>query len=81
MIGRGGLAIPKIGKVIMNNNQPIKWVEVCQLILNYSRFERDQDAANYLPSRIKQWFSYLKRGYDKAECLFNEIKIEHFLIR
>lgn len=74
MIGRGGLALPNLAGVIKNGQKPLDWQSVCRLIIEYSHYDRDENSANFLPSRIKQWSSYLKREYDEAEPLFNEIK-------
>ncbi len=74
MIGRGGLALPNLANVIMHDDQPLSWKSACQLIIDYSKYDREMDVKNYLPSRIKQWFSYLKREYEEAEVLFQEIK-------
>ena len=56
------------------DDQPFSWKSACQLIIDYSKYDREMDVKNYLPSRIKQWFSYLKREYEEAEVLFQEIK-------
>lgn len=77
MIGRGGLSLPNLANVIINNDRPLSWKMVCQLIIDYSQYDRDNDARNYLPSRIKQWFSYLIREYGEAEDLFQDIKRLH----
>lgn len=77
MIGRGGLALPNLANVILKEEAPFSWMSVCQLILDYSKYSRDIDAKNYLPSRIKQWFSYLKREYIEADLLFQKIKTLH----
>lgn len=77
MIGRGGLALPNLAAVIRNGEQPMPWQQVCELIIQYSYYERDGDGADFLPSRIKQWFMYLKMQYPEAGPLFNQIKKYH----
>ena len=74
MIGRGGLALPNLASVIKDGNKPLDWPSLCRLIIDYSHYDRDENADHFLPSRIKQWFSYLKRDYVEAEKLFNKIK-------
>ncbi|PCJ32376.1 MAG: tRNA dihydrouridine(16) synthase DusC [Alphaproteobacteria bacterium] len=74
MIGRGVLCLPNLASVIKVNAVPMLWKEVCGLLISYANFTRPSQQRGYLPSRIKQWFSYLKRQYPEAEVLFEKIK-------
>ena len=74
MIGRGALSLPNLASVIRGDAEPLPWGEVCALLVRYATFARDVPARGYLPSRIKQWFSYLKRQYPEAPLLFEKIK-------
>ncbi len=74
MIGRGALCLPNLVSVIREDAEPMTWAEVCALLVSYAAFVRDTKARGYLPSRIKQWFSYLRREYPQADILFEKIK-------
>ncbi|HEC00196.1 MAG TPA: tRNA dihydrouridine(16) synthase DusC [Sphingomonadales bacterium] len=74
MIGRGALCLPNLVDVIRKDAAPMTWPEVCNLLLTYAAFRRDAHGRGYLPSRIKQWFSYLKRQYPEAIPAFEKIK-------
>ncbi len=74
MIGRGALCLPNLAPVIRKGAPPMSWEEVCDLLTEYAAFKREPQARGYLPSRIKQWFSYLKRQYPQAPVLFEKIK-------
>ncbi|MBL4604027.1 MAG: tRNA-dihydrouridine synthase [Emcibacteraceae bacterium] len=74
MIGRGGLSLPNLAEVIKNNAKPCAWSKTCEMIIKYSEYDRDGKSKNFLPNRIKQWLSYLKREYFEADELFREIK-------
>lgn len=74
MIGRGALCLPNLVSVIREDAAPLPWARVCELLIRYAAFVRDDKARGYLPSRIKQWFRYLKREYQQAPILFEKIK-------
>ncbi|VAV90717.1 tRNA-dihydrouridine(16) synthase [hydrothermal vent metagenome] len=74
MIGRGALCLPNLASVIRKGATPMPWEEVCDLLITYAAFKREGRGRGYLPSRIKQWFSYLKRQYPQAPVLFEKIK-------
>ncbi len=74
MIGRGALSLPNIADVIKNNDAPASWSDVCDALVLYSQYKRDDKKQNFLPNRIKQWFSYLKREYPEAAIMFQHIK-------
>lgn len=74
MIGRGALCLPNLSAVIQDDAAPMAWEKTCALLLDYAVFVRDDKQRGYLPSRLKQWFRYLKRQYPEAEILFEKIK-------
>lgn len=74
MIGRGALCLPNLASVIKVNAAPMPWKEACDILILYACFSRPSQQRGYLPSRIKQWFSYLKRHYQQAHILFEKIK-------
>ncbi|MBL4801843.1 MAG: tRNA-dihydrouridine synthase [Emcibacter sp.] len=74
MIGRGALCLPNLVSVIREDAAPMPWAEACGMLIRYAAFVRDAPARGYLPSRLKQWFRYLKREYEPAHLLFDKIK-------
>ncbi|MBT5074643.1 MAG: tRNA dihydrouridine(16) synthase DusC [Kordiimonadaceae bacterium] len=74
MIGRGGLSLPNLADVISKDEKPLSWQNACALIVKFAGARRDGKNANFVPNRIKQWLSYLKREYPEAEDLFGQIK-------
>lgn len=74
MIGRGALCLPNLAAVIRGDAEPLPWAELCNLLVRYASFKRAAQSRGYLPSRIKQWFHYLKRQYPQAVILFEKIK-------
>ena len=74
MIGRGGLSLPNLADTIKNDVAPLNWEGACRLLVRYSAYVRDDKSKNFLPNRIKQWFTYLRREYKQADDLFQEIK-------
>lgn len=74
MIGRGALSLPNLAGVVKKGETPLNWAGACALINKYSGYQRDDKGNNFLPNRIKQWLTYLKREYVEAEDVFQEIK-------
>tara|TARA_R110002096_G_scaffold309403_4_gene504037 strand:- start:69543 stop:70478 length:936 start_codon:yes stop_codon:yes gene_type:complete len=74
MIGRGALSLPNLADTISANDRPYNWQQTCRAIREYAEHRRDQGNQNFIPNRIKQWLSYLKREYTEADDLFTEIK-------
>lgn len=74
MIGRGGLSLPNLSDVIARDDNPCSWQKACVSIITYADYRRDVGNRNFVPNRIKQWLSYLKRQYVEAEELFAEVK-------
>jgi len=74
MIGRGALCLPNLAAVIRVDAAPLPWARACDTLIDYAGFVRAEHQRGYLPSRLKQWFSYLKRHYPEAQGLFEKIK-------
>ncbi len=74
MIGRGALAMPNLARHIRDNEPPMSWPELAQLLIDYSGYEIYGDKGRYYPNRLKQWCGYLKRQYPEAEILFDNIR-------
>jgi len=74
MLGRGILALPNLANVIKNDEAPMSWVQVVQLLDRYSQLELNSDKSYYYSSRMKQWLRYLKLQYTEAKVLFEKIK-------
>jgi len=81
MLGRGALACPSLARDIyqqrqQNHSKPMAWLEVLELLLQYSDYEIAGDKGLYYSNRIKQWFSYLKLQYPEAEHLFQQLRLQ-----
>lgn len=74
MIGRGALAMPNLALHIRDNQAPMSWPELAQLLIDYSGYEIYGDKGRYYPNRLKQWCGYLKRQYPQAAVLFDDIR-------
>jgi tRNA-dihydrouridine synthase C len=77
MIGRGGLAMPNLGKVIRGEEETVTWARMKEILVLYAAFKREGDHRFYLPSRIKQWFCYLNGVFPEAQELFKTLKREN----
>jgi len=74
MVCRGALNIPNLGNMVKHDHEPMSWRDVVELLLKYSSFEVKGDKAKYYPSRVKQWFAYLRQSYPEADDLFTQIR-------
>lgn len=74
MIGRGALNVPNLSRVIKYNEPRMPWPQVVELLKKYTRLEKQGDTGLYHVARIKQWLSYLRKEYDEALVVFNEIR-------
>lgn len=79
MIGRGLLACPDLARQIkadLNKEiyQPLQWLDICRMLLNYFDqtlpFYEGKNSGN----RIKQWLAYLRLHYSEAGDFFEAIK-------
>lgn len=74
MIGRGAMNTPNLSRVVKGIEARMPWLEVIQLLKRYVRLEKRGDTTIYHASRIKQWFSYLRKEYPEADELFRQIR-------
>jgi tRNA-dihydrouridine synthase C len=75
MIGRGALAMPNLARVIKQQQSPMEWQTLCELLLQYSGFEIYGDKGRYYPNRVKQWLKYIVIQYPQAQALFESIRV------
>lgn len=76
MLGRGALALPNLARTIRHGDAVMPWLQVLQLLMQYSEFEICGDKSQYYCNRIKQWFSYLKLQYPEAADLFSRLRVQ-----
>ncbi|AWK41376.1 tRNA dihydrouridine(16) synthase DusC [Photorhabdus laumondii subsp. laumondii] len=74
MIGRGALHVPNLSRVVKYNEPKMCWQDVVQLLQKYIRLEKQGDTGQYHVARIKQWLGYLRKEYEEATMLFEEIR-------
>ncbi|MCC8459197.1 tRNA dihydrouridine(16) synthase DusC [Photorhabdus aegyptia] len=74
MIGRGALHVPNLSRVVKYNEPKMCWQDVVQLLQKYIRLEKQGDTGQYHVARIKQWLGYLRKEYEEATTLFEEIR-------
>ncbi|AKH64483.1 MULTISPECIES: tRNA dihydrouridine(16) synthase DusC [Photorhabdus] len=74
MIGRGALNVPNLSRVVKYNEPKMPWQGVIQLLQKYVRLEKQGDTGQYHVARIKQWLGYLRKEYQEATTLFEEIR-------
>ncbi|EKT58311.1 tRNA dihydrouridine(16) synthase DusC [Providencia sneebia] len=74
MIGRGALNTPNLSLVVKENQPPMPWEQVSQLLLKYTELEKLGDTGHYHAARIKQWLGYLRKEYEQADDLFTQIR-------
>ena len=60
MIGRGALATPNLAKVIKGEEEPHNWSQILVLMTQYLDIQTNGDKEKYLPSRIKQWLTFMQ---------------------
>ena len=75
MVGRGAISLPNLANVMKTGCAHMSWAAVLQLMVSYTEQDLASEKADYYPSRIKQWFSYLKREYPQADLLFRDIRL------
>ncbi|RXJ73588.1 tRNA dihydrouridine(16) synthase DusC [Veronia nyctiphanis] len=74
MVCRGALNMPNLGANIKDQEAPLPWSELLNLLVRYSEFEIKGDKGLYYPNRVKQWFRYLQVQYPEAKPLFMNIR-------
>ncbi|WP_094752073.1 tRNA-dihydrouridine synthase [Psychromonas sp. CD1] len=60
MIGRGALAMPNLAQVIKGIEEPYSWPQILTLMSQYLVIQTQGDKEKYLPSRIKQWLTFMR---------------------
>jgi tRNA-dihydrouridine synthase C len=74
MIGRGALALPNLAAWIKGLHKPFSWLDVLELLIQYSYHEIEGDKGLYYSNRVKQWLVYLKRHYPEASAFFSTVR-------
>lgn len=78
MLGRGALACPDLASQIKRygcgeEGEALTWRQVVESVEAF--FENsDQWNPRYVGNRTKQWLAYLRRRYEGAELLFQQVK-------
>lgn len=75
MVGRGAISLPNLADTIKNGTAAYSWPETLSLLMQYTEKELNGRKADYFPSRIKQWFTYLNKQYPEAATLFRELRV------
>lgn len=79
MLGRGALSHPDLAKKIKahinaQQYQGLEWENILYHIIHSSMHHDPSKDEKYFASRTKQWLGYLKREYQQANTLFDEIR-------
>ena len=79
MLGRGILACPDLARQIsalqqQEDNQTMAWCDVLCLLLRFHELSLSLYDRRYVGNRLKQWLGYLRRRYQHANRLFENIK-------
>ncbi|MGS0536074.1 tRNA-dihydrouridine synthase [Pseudoalteromonas sp. SaAl2] len=79
MLGRGALSHPDLAKKIKaqingEQYQGLQWEHILYHIIHSSMHHDPTKDEKYFASRTKQWLGYLKREYQQAHALFDEIR-------
>ena len=84
MLGRGMLACPGLAKQIKTHHQQksaeqatavaLPWQDVVNLLLHFHQLSQSLYDPRYVGNRLKQWLGYLRRRYQRAAVLFEQVK-------
>jgi len=79
MLGRGLLSCPDLARQIKAARgetiaSAMSWLEIIDLLAQFCLVTEDMYERKYVGSRVKQWLGYLRREYDLANELFEQIK-------
>jgi len=89
MLGRGLLAKPDLALLIKNalgqdqqletnchnpEIEQMQWVNVLDLLLKFCEITEIEYERKYVGNRVKQWLAYLRRQYQLADVLFEDVK-------
>lgn len=89
MLGRGLLAKPDLALLIKDSlgqnqqletschgehNEQMQWINVLDLLLKFCEITEIEYERKYVGNRVKQWLAYLRRQYQLADLLFEDVK-------
>ena len=74
MLGRGALSVPNLSRVVKYHEPVMPWPEVVSLLHRYVGLEKQGDTGMYHVARIKQWLGFLRKQYQQAAQLFEDIR-------
>ncbi len=74
MIGRGALATPNLAQAIKGLEEPNSWAEILVILKKYLFIQTMGDQEKYLPSRIKQWLTFMKLQHPQAALFLQNVR-------
>ncbi len=74
MIGRGALATPNLAQAIKGLEEPNSWAEILVILKKYLFIQTMGDQEKYLPSRIKQWLTFMKLQHPQAAVFLQQVR-------
>ncbi|AGH81405.1 dihydrouridine synthase, DuS [Psychromonas sp. CNPT3] len=74
MIGRGALATPNLAQVIKGIEEPYSWPQILTLMSQYLIVQTHGDKEKYLPSRIKQWLTFMRLQQPQALIFLQAVR-------
>ena len=79
MLGRGLLACPDLAlQICAAQNKTVsstmEWLTVVDLLAQFCIITEEIYEKKYVGNRVKQWLGYLRRQYDSAGVLFEQVK-------
>lgn len=76
MIGRAALTYPNLAQHIATGEPLLNWQAVVDLLTSYAQStpHYEMEKPLYHSARIKQWLSYLKKGYAEASSLLSDLR-------
>ncbi|MEO2280853.1 tRNA-dihydrouridine synthase [Pseudoalteromonas pernae] len=82
MLGRGALAMPDLAAWIKasdanEHHTKLTWYDILYHIVHSSMHDDELMSKRYFANRTKQWLGYLKRNYEQAHNLFDDIRTLH----
>ena len=54
--------------------EQMQWVNVLDLLLKFCEITEIEYERKYVGNRVKQWLAYLRRQYQLADVLFEDVK-------
>ena len=79
MLGRGLLACPDLAlQICAAQNKTVsgtmEWLAIVDLLAQFCIITEEIYEKKYVGNRVKQWLGYLRRQYDSAGVLFEQVK-------